>query len=402
MTHPNRLNRPGARPTENPVEQRNTLATNVEQDAALHAADTANQPPAYRGNIIRKHSQEFLRSMDATGKQLHEHLAAGNWEDSMQQAFATEKGTQKATTKRLSEIFENLQKDVPDESGLPKHPYIELQRESVREMKGKLITARVSEAINHDIQYIKQKMQAVDTTPERQQVLQQLLQALEQYVSRDYGRQKGGEWTAARNNHFSDHALLNMGRIGGTLVAGSAALFCGIMAWKGGKSQMPALFYAGVTGLCVFPGVLTSLFGGKNQASLNEIDKTVNRPDFKAAAKKHNVQGPRGRRVAEAFQSPDQAMNQLIAQARAGSIAPADAEAVAQKIHGTSRNYEYRQTLDLLQDPKAVIAFAPLAEMTDAEARTSVSYYLSSGAAKYHPNEVKKAAEAAQEAQKMA
>lgn len=375
-----RINRPSHRPQESGDSadgRLNSLSMNVEQhEISEKAASFANKPVAYRGNIIREHSKQLLRRLDATGKQWHEHLATQGWEEHLSDAFADDPKTQTL----LGSIFNKLSLDAPDETGEPRHPYIQLQKESVKGMRGSLVTARISADIHSDMRYLDGLLQR-GINPDQRTVVEELRGALQEYASHDYGRMVAERWRDQSGKHYPDQAMLEMGRTAGVLIAGAAALFTGAMELKQGRFPISGLLYGGIAGLLAFPGVITSLFAGKNQASLNEIDKHLNKPAFKKAAKQSRIEGPRWTGFMDAQLKREPALMSFNEKMRRGTATEDDKRAISEQYFGDGP--ESRHFAQLTQDPAAYDSVASFSDMRDDDAKKTALLFVKERCAQY-------------------
>lgn len=141
--------------------------------------------------------------------------------------------------------------------------------------------------------------------PEHAADIEEVRRMIESYMQKDRFRMQLLDYQEGRANNFTDQAIGKMGKMTGLILLAAGAVLTSIMMIANKKFSMAPFLYAGVAGLIASPKLRKSIFGGKHETTLLEVNRALG-ATFQNLSKKYGIGGNNWASFVEDIQSKAQ------------------------------------------------------------------------------------------------
>lgn len=358
---------------------------------ALDTADKANDQEWIQEQYNKK-GNAFPKQMKLVADRMVANLQRTEWESRMDMAFEEQPQMQSS----LKSIVKKLEMDVPDtETGhSPSHPYLANHPIYVKGWDQVAVPQyRITRDIYYDIDFLKQALRIKGIGHNQAAVIQELLACLERYAEHDAGRLAKELITKKQTNSYTSRAINKMGKITLALGFGAATLIAGTLGavhmYNNGKKSkgsemIPALGFAGLTIFIANPSLAKSLIGNQKEGALRELQKSVNKPAFKSAAKKYDLHGEPGENIATVMRSPDEDMRAKIDRCIQGTATEDDVSSLTTEVAKSALPQEQENIRAFWKDAESVAAISTVRQTRDKDAIDVENDFLRLGMGKFY------------------
>jgi hypothetical protein len=367
---------------------REKLGDTVVQSIADKRALEANDPETTYNNLVQGQERYLQRINDATN-------AFGERRDGLSgeiHAILASHDADGKAGEQVEDIFDALTQPAPAFGEKPMSRYIGMEQthpSERRELPGTWVYYHIEPAaIDRDMKFLEDLANKLPR--DEQRPIRELQGMLKHMLSFDELRAKAFAIGKRNSENYADKRIGEMLKI--TAFVGLIALAAVTAVVSIGNKKIPwaSGLFIGVAALIGSKSLRQTLFGGKHERALEEVNQKINNPAFKSASVDCDIADKPWVATAQMFHDHPE-----LCEVRPATASPEEREAFAEKVASTQRSAkQHADFMKLMNNKEQYESFVAMTQTKDPDAWGLCRDFIGFNCNQYirDPKEIKKAA----------